>query len=125
MDRELDEYLEDFDITGEMDEELYKRHARTVEQGFEDKLEKVGPKLRFAQDLLALFRYFLDAGVPWQRKALVVLALLYFISPLDSIPDLMPLIGYLDDLGVVLAVTRFMAAELQAYYPAEPSAPTS
>jgi uncharacterized membrane protein YkvA (DUF1232 family) len=124
MDRELDEYLEDFDITGEMDEELYQRHSHTVEQQFEEKLAHVGPKLRFAQDLLALFRYFRDRAVPWQKKALVVLALVYFISPLDSIPDLVPLIGYLDDLGVILAVTKFMSVELQPYYPAEGSPPS-
>jgi uncharacterized membrane protein YkvA (DUF1232 family) len=124
MDRELDEYLEDFDITGELDEEMYQRHAQTVEQQFEEKLAHAGPKLRFAQDLLALFRYFRDGGVPWQKKALVVLALAYFISPLDTIPDLVPLLGYLDDLGVILAVTKFMSVELQPYYPAEGSPPS-
>lgn len=126
MDKELNQFFEGYDISGERDEEVYRQQARQVRDQFEDKLERVGGKLRFAQDLLALYRYFMDATVPWQRKTIVVGALLYFISPLDAIPDLAPLVGYLDDLGVILAVTKFMAGELAAYYPhpSEPAKPS-
>lgn len=121
MDKELNQFFEGYDIGGEQDEEIYRRQARQVRNQFENKLERVGGKLRFAQDLLALFRYFMDGNVPWQRKTIVVGALLYFISPLDAIPDLAPLVGYLDDFGVILAVTKFMSNELAPYYhtPAE------
>ena len=127
MDKELDDFFEGYDLSGEQDESEYRRQAHTVAERFESKLSKVGHKVRFAQDLLALFRYFLDADVAWQKKVIVVGALLYFISPLDSIPDVAPLIGYLDDLGVILAVTKFMSRELEPYYPVatsnEPVAP--
>jgi uncharacterized membrane protein YkvA (DUF1232 family) len=116
MDKELDQFFEDYDISGAEDEDVYRRQATQVSEEFEEKLARVGRKLRFAQDLLALFRYFMDATVPWQRKTVVVAALLYFISPIDAIPDLLPLVGYLDDLGVILAVTKFMSAELAPYY---------
>jgi uncharacterized membrane protein YkvA (DUF1232 family) len=58
----------------------------------------------------------MDSVVPWQRKTIVVAALLYFISPIDSIPDFAPFVGYLDDLGVIMAVTKFMSNELAPYY---------
>lgn len=116
MDKELDQFFENYDISGAEDEDVYRRQAKQVSEEFEGKLERVGRKLRFAEDLLALFRYFMDATVPWQRKTIVVAALLYFISPIDAIPDLLPLAGYLDDLGVILAVTKFMSAELAPYY---------
>lgn len=124
MDKELDQLFEDFDISGAEDENTYRRQAHQVGEQFEEKLERVGKKLRFAQDLLALFRYFMDGRVAWQRKTVVVAALLYFISPIDAIPDLAPFIGYLDDFGVILAVTKYMSAELAPYYtvPAEPLA---
>lgn len=125
MDKELDQFFEGYDISGEHDEEVYRRQSRQVRDQFESKLERVGHKLRFAQDLLALFRYFMDAAVPWQRKTIVVAALLYFISPLDAVPDIAPFVGYLDDFGVILAVTKFMSNELAPYYqqPAEPEPP--
>lgn len=122
MDKELDQFFEGYDISGEVDEKVYRRQSRKVSEQFERKLETVGTKLRFAQDLLALFRYFMDDRVPWQRKTIVVAALLYFISPLDAIPDLAPLIGYMDDLGVIVAVTKFMSNELAPYYAAQAEA---
>jgi uncharacterized membrane protein YkvA (DUF1232 family) len=122
MDKELDDFFEGYDLTGEQDEQTYQQQAHTVSGQFERKLERVGHKVRFAQDLIALFRYFLDDNVPWQKKTIVVAALLYFISPLDAIPDITPLIGYLDDLGVILAVTKFMSRELEPYYPDDSAA---
>ena len=116
MDKELNQLFEDYDISGEEDEETYRRQARQVNERFEEKLERVGGKLRFAQDLVALFRYFMDAEVAWQRKTVVVAALLYFILPIDAVPDLVPFVGYLDDFGVILAVTKYMSNELAPYY---------
>ncbi|MDH7514317.1 MAG: YkvA family protein [Bacteroidota bacterium] len=112
------ENMSDFDETDdEMDERQYEEKARIVSSGFERKMSEVGSKLRFAQDLIALWRYFTDSSVPWQRKIIVVSALLYFILPLDAIPDLSPFFGYLDDFGVIVAVTRYMADQLAPYYP--------
>jgi uncharacterized membrane protein YkvA (DUF1232 family) len=117
MDVELDKMFEDYEIGGEIDEDEYRRRARKVDDTFETKMDKVGEKLRFAQDLVALYRYFRDGRVAWQKKTIVVAALLYFVLPLDAIPDFAPFVGYLDDFGVILAVTKFMSDELKAYYP--------
>ena len=57
-----------------------------------------------------------DQFVSWHRKAIVVGALIYFISPIDTIPDLVPLFGYLDDLGVITALMKFLGSELIPYY---------
>lgn len=80
------------------------------------KLEKFGKKLSFARDLLALYQYMIDSRVSWHRKAIVVGALVYFILPIDAIPDLAPLVGYMDDLGVITAVLKFLGSELIPYY---------
>lgn len=87
-----------------------------VEENLWAKLEKVGKKISFAKDLKALYRYMLDPSVQWYRKSIVVAALIYFISPIDAIPDIAPLVGYLDDLGVITAVLKFMGSELIPYY---------
>ena len=51
------------------------------------------------------------------RQALlsVVAALLYFLAPLDMVPDWLPGAGLLDDLAVLTWVMRTWAAELDAY----------
>ena len=117
MDKELDEMFAGYELGAEVDEEHYLKQSREVHQAFEKKMGDVGNKLRFAGDLIALWRYFTDTGIAWQRKAIVVAALLYFISPIDAIPDLAPFVGYLDDFGVVVAVTKYMSDELAPYYP--------
>src|SRR6266853_4157030 len=43
-----------------------------------------------------------EPGVPLLTKALPLLAALYRVSPVDLVPDVLPLLGQLDDLGVVL-----------------------
>ncbi len=81
-----------------------------------DTLEKVGKKISFAKDVRALWRYMNDGSVSWARKSIVIGALIYFISPIDAIPDLVPVIGYLDDLGVIVAVMKFLGKEIVPYY---------
>ena len=51
-------------------------------------------------------RLFRDPRVPVWKKAVPVLALLYVISPFDFVPDLIPGLGQLDDIGILLAAMR-------------------
>lgn len=118
MDPKLEEMFDGYEFGTELDEEEYRRKAALVNGNFEKKMVDAGKKIRFAGDLVAMFRYFMDGSIPWQRKAIIVGALLYFILPLDAIPDIAPFVGYFDDFGVVAAVTKFMADQLAPYYPA-------
>ena len=87
-----------------------------IEENFWTKVERVGKKLSFTKDIKALFNYFSDKSIPWYRKSIVVGALVYFIVPIDSIPDIAPLVGYLDDLGVITAVIKYLGSELIPFY---------
>ena len=58
---------------------------------------------RFVPDCLVLFRRLLgDPRVPRGTKILLVPAIAYLASPLELIPDFIPVVGYVDD-AVVLA----------------------
>ncbi len=109
---ELNE-LDELDFGG--DTETAEK-IKFVEENLWEKLERVGKKISFAKDLLALVKYMRDPYVSWHRKAIVVAALIYFISPIDAIPDIAPLIGYLDDLGVITALLKYLGQELVPYY---------
>lgn len=97
-------------------EENVRQKIEYVDENLWIKLERVGKKVSFAKDVIALYKYLLDGNVPWYRKSIVVGALIYFISPVDAIPDLAPLVGYLDDLGVIAAVLKFLGSEIIPYY---------
>lgn len=100
-------------------EDDYRDKTAYVEENLWSKVQRVGKKISFAKDVMALYNYMKDPLVSWHRKAIVVMGLIYFISPIDTIPDLAPLIGYLDDLGVVTALIKFLGSELIPYYDAK------
>ena len=57
----------------------------------------------------ALMIAYRDPRTPWTAKAWVLLVVAYALSPIDLIPDFIPVLGYLDDLillplGIALAV---------------------
>ncbi len=61
------------------------------------------------RDVLALYLAARDPRVPWYAKSLAAFIAAYALSPVDLIPDFIPVIGYLDDLiilplGIMLAV---------------------
>lgn len=51
--------------------------------------------------LKLLYRLFKDSRVPTTEKALLIGAIVYVISPLDLIPDVIPFVGEVDDLYLV------------------------
>lgn len=82
------------------------------DQGFWNKLAsfaKVAGKEVVEKALWLAYAFKADATPFWAKTAILG-ALGYFISPLDAIPDLVPAVGYSDDLGVLaLAVTTVAA----------------
>lgn len=55
------------------------------------------------------WRLLREPAVPWFLKSVPVVAALYLISPLDIVPDFIPVLGQLDDLGLVwLALRAFV-----------------
>lgn len=56
---------------------------------------------RLKRDVIALWLAARDPEVPWYAKAVAGLVAAYALSPIDLIPDVVPVLGYLDDLVVV------------------------
>jgi uncharacterized membrane protein YkvA (DUF1232 family) len=53
------------------------------------------------RDSHAIYLASRDPRVPWYAKALAMAVAAYALSPIDLIPDFIPLVGYLDDLVTV------------------------
>lgn len=53
------------------------------------------------RDVHALFLAARDPRVPWYAKAVAIAVAAYALSPIDLIPDFIPVIGYLDDAAIV------------------------
>jgi uncharacterized membrane protein YkvA (DUF1232 family) len=58
---------------------------------------------------LQLYYALQEPATPVWAKTVIVGALGYFISPIDAIPDLTPIVGYADDLGVLVMAVATVA----------------
>ncbi len=66
---------------------------------------------RLKREVYAPYLAYRDPRVPWYAQVVVVCVVGYALSPPDLIPDVIPILGYLDDLlllplGVALAIRR-------------------
>ena len=99
--------------------EDFRRHY--TDQSFQEKVRTVfvqaGKKM--IEVALSLYAMLRDPSVPDWAKAVILGALGYFVLPADVIPDILPGLGYSDDLGLITgaitAVGRFMTDEHRAW----------
>ena len=55
-------------------------------------------------DIPAVFLALKDRRTPWYAKIIVAAVVVYALSPIDLIPDFIPVLGYLDDLILLPAL---------------------
>jgi uncharacterized membrane protein YkvA (DUF1232 family) len=78
-------------------------HKPTIRQTWKERAR------RLKEEVYALVLAYRDPRTPWYGKAVAALVVAYAFSPIDLIPDPIPILGYLDDLiliplGVVIAL---------------------
>ena len=64
---------------------------------------------RCKRDVIALYIAARDPRTPWHAKGIALAVAVYALSPIDLIPDFIPVLGYVDDLlllplGILLAI---------------------
>ena len=72
---------------------------------------------RLKGEIYALYLAYKDPRVPWYAKAFIACIVGYALSPVDLIPDFIPVLGYLDDIvllpiGIWVALKMIPAAVL-------------
>jgi uncharacterized membrane protein YkvA (DUF1232 family) len=80
--------------------------------GFLDRWKQVARRLK--QEIYALYLAYRDPRVPWYARVFAACVVAYAFSPIDLIPDPIPVLGYLDDLilipiGISLAIKMIPA----------------
>jgi uncharacterized membrane protein YkvA (DUF1232 family) len=74
-------------------------------------------------NLAEIRRYFRDEKVPGWRKFVVVGAVAYVLLPIDLIPDLVPVLGWLDDIGAIGAALAFLSRDVSSHAAKERAIP--
>jgi len=73
---------------------------------------------KLKQEVYALYLVSKDRRVPWYARVVAVAVVAYAFSPIDLIPDPIPVLGYLDDLiliplGIALVIKLIPAEVMQ------------
>ena len=125
MDKEFtDEQLsEQISKNSEKAEKLLKdedRMERFLER-LEHKLKKVpvvGEKLSNIPMLVSLVRAYVKKDyqdIPIGSIIAIVCVLIYFVSPIDLLPDSIPVLGYIDDVGIFALVWPMVEDDVEEY----------
>lgn len=80
-----------------------------------DKLKKVVNQVKLLYELI---RAYIDGSyreVPWMSIATAVAAVVYFLAPIDLIPDAIPGLGYIDDIFVIRFALSALGTDLKTF----------
>jgi len=98
-----------------------KQASSLLDQAMRKAEQQEGRLQRVWKDLQALFRLvraWLQGAyreVPWKTIVLAISALIYFVNPMDLIPDALVGIGYLDDATVIAWVIRSIKQDMDRF----------
>lgn len=98
-------------------EEVSKDYSKHYsDKKFWDKVVKFGKTAGVKVTYTAMILYYTiqKPSVPKKAKGIVYGALGYFILPLDMIPDVIPVVGYADDIGMLLGAVAIIAMYIDA-----------
>jgi uncharacterized membrane protein YkvA (DUF1232 family) len=90
------------------DDERLKRDEATVLRDFWQKFGRLAAQIPFAEDLLTAYYCAFDRKTPAHVRVALLAALAYFISPLDILPDFLPIVGLTDDAAVLAGAVKLV-----------------
>ncbi len=88
-------------------------NAATVRDGFWPKMAKFLARIPFAEEALAAWYCAADEATPARVKGMLLAALAYFVVPVDIIPDMVPGLGFTDDLTVLLTTIGMIRSHMR------------
>jgi uncharacterized membrane protein YkvA (DUF1232 family) len=90
------------------------------------RLQKARQKLIVLSKLVKSYINGQYREIPWKAIVSILASIIYFINPFDLIPDVVPIIGFTDDISVLLWVYNSVSDEIEKYLEWEKSQlPTS
>lgn len=95
--------------------EAIRRSLRDEERfgsEFMSLLKRVAKRVPFAEDGVAAFLCARDPATPRRVKLTLLAALGYFVLPVDTLPDILPIFGFTDDAAVIAAAIAAVAGSI-------------
>jgi uncharacterized membrane protein YkvA (DUF1232 family) len=123
---------EQFDPLDTIDQQLAQGKTAKIKRIFHDYIRKAkpedverinenigsmqrGPVKDIWSKVEVLVQLVRDPQAAWKSKALAIASLIYLISPIDAIPDVIPIGGLVDDVALIVVVVSTLAGEVETY----------
>lgn len=87
-------------------------NEKIVRRDFWPKMKRFAAGLPFAEDAVAAHYCAFDRDTPRSVRFTLLGALAYFVMPADIVPDILPMIGYVDDAGVLSAAIMAVSSHM-------------
>ena len=75
-------------------------------------VKRAARSIPFIDEVVAAWYCALDPATPTRVRVTLLAALAYFVAPIDVVPDLLPLVGFTDDAGVLMAAIALVRAHI-------------
>ena len=89
-----------------------EKREEEVRRTFWDHLRRFAGRIPFATDLVAAYYCAMDSKTPLKVRGTLIAALAYFVLPIDVLPDLLVVVGFTDDLAVLMAAISLVSSHM-------------
>ena len=99
-----------------LEEVLTASKTRLGEMNIDNsKLSKLGHNLRIFLKMIQAYANGTYREAPWKSMVAIVAGILYFLMPIDLIPDFIPITGFIDDFTVIMLVTNAFKQDIEQF----------
>lgn len=107
------DYANDKERTRDLIDEAIKKASK--EKGKKGPIDETWEKIQLLFGLLKDWASGDYRDIPIGSIIAIIIAVLYFVSPVDLIPDIIPGAGYIDDVAVLAIVFKQISSDIEKY----------
>lgn len=91
------------EILAPVSQDETRRREQRVRAGLWSTVRRAAGKIPFMDEVVASYYCAIDSRTPYRARATLLAALAYFVLPFDIMPDFLAVIGFTDDMAVLMA----------------------
>lgn len=101
---------------GKLNQVLSTTKDKLDEIHLEDtKVYKLGERIKVIVRMLRAYATGQYQELPWKTMVMLVAGVIYFLMPLDLLPDFIPVTGFIDDFTVIMLISGAFQQDIQDY----------
>lgn len=80
--------------------------------------QRVSEFLEKVRTFLRMLRAYISGAyreIPWKSLLMIIGSLIYFLMPLDLLPDFIPVLGLADDISIIFLVFKSLNEDIEAF----------